>query len=58
MGNRGETHPLQEVLAVQQGAVQPAGADPHGYRTVKTRVSTNGPLPSPPDGSSVCARKV
>ena len=47
---------LEEVLPEQEGAVELPGREPHV--TVKVLVSSVGPPPSPPDGSSVIATKV
>ncbi len=47
---------FEQVLAVQQGPVQDVFAEPHC--TMIVLVSSVGPPPSPPDGSSVIATKV
>ena len=51
---------LEQVLAVQQGAVEPARGEPHCaiIETVMVLVSSVGPAPSPSDGSSVIATNV
>ena len=51
-----EAGALEEVLPEQEGAVELPCREPHV--TVKVLVSSVGPPPSPPDGSSVIATKV
>ena len=51
--------PLEEVLAEEQGAVEALPGQTHrAYSTTIVLVSSVGPGPSPPDGSSVMATNV
>ena len=51
-----EVDAFEQVLAPEQGPVQPPRAEPHC--TVMVFESSVGPGPSPPDGSSVIATNV